>query len=64
VFWAWALETAVAETVFHFEAIARDSADPPRNEDLRVLVGTIAADFEDVAGLPREEKRVILDPES
>ena len=28
---AAALETAVAETVFHFEDLARDSADPPRS---------------------------------
>ena len=59
---AAALETAIAETVFHFEAFARDSADPPRSEDMRVLVGTVAADFEDVAALPDEEQRVILDP--
>ena len=38
---AAALETAIAETVFHFEAFARDSADPPRSEDMRVLVGTV-----------------------
>jgi hypothetical protein len=30
------LETAIAETVFHFEGFARDSADPPRNEDFRI----------------------------
>ena len=61
---AAALETAIAETVFHFEAFARDSADPPRSEDFRVLVGTVAADFEGVAALPDEERRVILDPDS
>src|SRR5271166_2034816 len=61
---AAALETAIAETVCHFEAFARDSADPPRSEDFRVLVGTVAADFEDVAALPDEEQRVILDPDS
>jgi hypothetical protein len=61
---AAALETAIAETVFHFEAFARDSADPPRSEDFRVLVGAVAADFEDVAALPDEERRVILDPYS
>jgi hypothetical protein len=59
---AAALETAIAETAFHFEAFARDSADPPRSEDFRVLVGTVAADFEDVAALPVAERRVILDP--
>jgi hypothetical protein len=46
------LETAVAETVFHFEEFARDSNDPPRNEDMRVLVGSIQNDFEDVGALP------------
>jgi hypothetical protein len=61
---AAALETAIAETVFHFEAFARDSADPPRSEDMRVLVGTVAADFEDVAALPAAERRAILDPGS
>ena len=49
---AAALETAIAETVFHFEAFARDSADPPRSEDMRVLVGTVAAELEDVTALP------------
>jgi hypothetical protein len=61
---AAALETAIAETVFHFEAFARDSADPPRSEDFRVLVGTVAAEFEDVTVLPDEEQRAILDPDS
>lgn len=61
---AAALETAILETVHHFEIFARDSNDPPRNEDFRVLVGTIAADFEDVAGLPEVERDAILDPYS
>ncbi len=61
---AAALETAIAETVFHFEAFARDSADPPRNEDMRVLVGTVSAEFEDVAALPVDEQRTLLDPGS
>lgn len=61
---AAALETAIAETVYHFETFARDSADPPRAEDFRVLVGTVAADFEDVAGLPEAERDAILAPNS
>ena len=61
---AAALETAIAETVFHFEAFARDSADPPRSEDMRVLVGAVAAEFEDVAALPAARQVSILDPES
>src|SRR5271166_6622855 len=61
---AAALETAIAETVCHFEACARDSADPPRSEDFRVLVGTIAAEFEDIAALLPTQRANILDPEA
>jgi RES domain len=61
---AAARETAIAETVFHFEAFARDSADPPRSEDMRVLVGTVAAEFEDVTALPIADRQAILDPQS
>jgi hypothetical protein len=61
---AAALETAIAETVFHFEAFARDSADPPRSEDFRVLVGAITAVLEDVAALPAAQRVSILDSES
>jgi hypothetical protein len=61
---AAALETAIAETVFHFEAFARDSADPPRSEDFRVLVGAVTAAFEDVAALPAAQRVSILDSES
>jgi len=61
---ASALETAVAETVFHFEDFARDAGDPPRMEDMRVLVGEIAADFEDVSGLAEPRRSEVLDPRS
>ncbi len=61
---AAALETAIAETVHHFESFARDSADPPRSEDMRVLLGSVAAEFEDVAMLPVTERKAILDPDS
>jgi hypothetical protein len=61
---AAALETAIAETVFHFEAFARDSADPVRAEDMRVLVGAVAAEFEDVAALTAPEQQAILHLES
>jgi hypothetical protein len=57
------LETAIAETVFHFEAFARDSGDPPRTEDMRVLVGAVAAELEDVDALPEIEHRQVLDPD-
>jgi hypothetical protein len=61
---AAALETAIVETVFHFEAFARDSADPPRSEDFRVLAGAVTAEFEDVAVLPAARRVGILDPAS
>jgi hypothetical protein len=61
---AAALETAIAETVFHFAAFARDSADPPRSEDMRVLVGAVSAEFEDVAELAVEQQCALLDPDS
>lgn len=61
---AAALETAIAETVFHFEVFARDSGDPSRSEDMRVLVGTVAAVFEDAAALPAARQAAILDPDS
>jgi hypothetical protein len=59
---ASALETAIAETIFHFEVFARDSNDPPRMEDMRVLLGTASGDFEDIASLPDAERSAVLDP--
>jgi hypothetical protein len=61
---AAALETAIVETVFHFEVFARDSADPPRSEEFRVLVGAITAAFEDIAALPTTRQAGVLDPDS
>jgi len=61
---AAALETAIAETAFHFEAFARESADPPRSEDFRVLVGAVSTAFDDVTGLPSAQQRGILAPNS
>lgn len=58
------LETAIAETVFHFEAFARDSADPPRMEDMRVLIGAVDEDFEDVTVLGEPQRSQVLDPDS
>jgi hypothetical protein len=58
------LKTAIAETVFHFEEFARDSGDPARTEDMRVLVGPIENAFEDVDALPEGERALILDPGS
>jgi hypothetical protein len=59
---AAALETAIAETVFHFAQFARDSGDPPRSEDMRVLVGSVATEFEDVSALPAPQRQAVLDP--
>lgn len=56
--------TAIAETVHHFGAFARDSGDPARMEDMRVLVGPVAADFEDCAALGQPLLTRILDPGS
>ncbi len=61
---ASALATAIAETIFHFENFARDSADPTRSEEMRVLVGTITADFEDVSALPDADRLPILAKDS
>jgi hypothetical protein len=58
------LQTAITETVFHFEAFARDSRDPPRTEDMRVIVGAADADFEDVDALPTGERDAVLSPAS
>jgi RES domain len=56
------LRTALAETIHHFEKFARDASDPVRSEDMRVLVGRIDHDFEDVGTLPDADKEAILDP--
>jgi len=58
------LETAIAETVHQFETFARDSADPQRMEDMRVLVGSIQEDFEDVGALLEPQRSQVLDPDS
>ncbi len=58
------LRTAIAETAHHFAAFARDSGDPARMEDMRVLVGTVAEDFEDVAALTEPVRTQVLDPDS
>jgi RES domain-containing protein len=57
------LETAIAETVHHFEGFARDSNDPPRREDMRVLLGSVDATFHDAGSLPTLRRAAILDPD-
>ncbi len=56
--------TAFKETVYHFERFARDSDDGIRREDMRVLVGTIDAEFHDIESLPEATQESLLDPES
>jgi len=58
------LKTTIVETVFHFEIFARDSGDSMRTEDMRVLVGEVAAEYEDVAALAKTRRAQILDPSS
>jgi hypothetical protein len=56
------LETAIAETIHHFEQYAADSSDPPRSEDMRALVGRFDADLQDVASEPEPHRSQLLDP--
>jgi hypothetical protein len=58
------LPTAIAETAYHFGRLAADSRDEPRYEDMRVLVGRIDSGFHDLEGVPDEERRAILAPDS
>jgi hypothetical protein len=61
---AYRLETAIKETAYHFERLARDSRDPARREDMRVLVGSVSNDFHDVESLSPAERSSVLDPAS
>lgn len=58
------LNTAIAETVYHFEAFARAAHDPARQEDMRVVIGTINCEFDEVAALEDSLRNNILDPNS
>jgi RES domain-containing protein len=58
-----AFETALRETAWHFARIAGDSADGPRREDMRVLVGRIDSRMHDVSTLPPEAQAPLLDPD-
>ncbi len=58
------LATAVAETAYHFEQFARDSADAPRRETMRVLVGHIDATFHDLESLAASRLARLLAPDS
>jgi hypothetical protein len=56
------LPTAVRETAFHFARFAADSRDPPRYEDMQVLVGRVDQRFVDVGALAADARARILDP--
>jgi RES domain-containing protein len=58
------LKTAIAETAHHFARFARDSNDPPRREDMRVLLGSVANRFHDADQLPSARRSAVLDPDS
>jgi RES domain-containing protein len=58
------IETAIAETVYHFEAFARAAHDPVRTEATSVLVGAIDAEFENVGALLEPRRSQVLDPTS
>ena len=54
---AMTLETAIAETIYHFSTFAMDSHDPARREDMRVLLGNINATYDD---LPDDSRASLL----
>jgi hypothetical protein len=58
------IETAIAETAFHFGRIALDSSDPPRYENFRVLVSRVDDRFHDVDQVSAERRTQLLDPDS
>lgn len=61
---ARSLHTAISETGYHFARFAADSSDPPRREDMRVLLGSVSATLHDVTKLDDKVRRLILDSES
>ena len=61
---ARSLQTAIRETGYHFARFAADSNDPPRREDMRVLLGSVSATLHDVSKLDEKTKRRILHPQS
>jgi RES domain-containing protein len=61
---AESLETAVVETVYHFQKFARESSDPERYEDMRVLVGAVDHEFHDVSTVSQQRLASIMDPDS
>jgi RES domain len=58
------LQTAILETGYHFARFAADAQDPPRREDMRVLLGRIDRDLHDVTSLDGATRKRLLDPVS
>ena len=58
------LETAIRETVHHFARFAADLDDPPRREDMRVLLGSVNRALDDISTLSDTSKIAILDKNS
>lgn len=56
--------TAIAETAFHFGRYAADSADGPRYEDFRVLVGKLDDRLHDLTRVDEVERAPLVDPDS
>ena len=56
--------TAIRETAHHFARIATESKDPPRREDMRVILGSINNAFDDVDTLPQQIRNEILNKAS
>lgn len=61
---ASSLRTAILETGYHFARFAADAKDPPRREDMRVLLGAIDSDLHDVTSLDDATQKRLLDPVS
>jgi len=57
---AESLETAIEETIYHFEEAARDSSDPQRSEKMRVLVGSVDRTFHDVGSVAEADFQRIM----
>jgi len=58
------LETAVRATVYHFSRFAADSHDPPRREDMRVLLGSADCTLDDLSTLHQPYRSEVLDKNS
>jgi RES domain-containing protein len=61
---AESLETAIAETVHHFQKFARASHDPERYEDMRVLAGAVDHELHDISTVSKSRLASIMDPDS